>query len=309
LNNNNTIINYKNNGNVGIGTNNPIKKLQVTEISSDGPIDPPIEKGGSIRLEHIYTGGTNSVWDIEPVAISLPNQIPKFNIGTPNSPKFSISANGKIGIGTTNPTEMLDIMSLHEPVWIKLKNSYGSINIGFNGTHGSINSSASLLLNWYTGNDVVVGGGGVGTDPNGVILWDLPATGNLIARYNTFLATDGGKVYIGTSEESASNSIYKLFVDGGVMTRDVFVTDLHPFPDYVFGPKYNLPELGELREFIKTNGHLPEVPSAEEVEANNGFALGEMNILLLKKIEELTLYILKQDEDIQALKKEIKKSN
>ncbi|MNL17066.1 hypothetical protein D3C87_1381380 [compost metagenome] len=79
-------------------------------------------------------------------------------------------------------------------------------------------------------------------------------------------------------------------------------------PDYVFAEDYKLKSLQEIEDYIKENKHLPEIPSAKEIE-KNGLMLAEMNMNLLKKIEEMTLYMIemkkeieKQNEEIQILK-------
>jgi len=86
----------------------------------------------------------------------------------------------------------------------------------------------------------------------------------------------------------------KLSVNGGIRARDIKV-EIANWPDYVFKPTYKLPSLSETEQFIRENGHLPEVPKAEEVEAN-GIQLSEMNKTLLKKIEELTLHVIELDK-------------
>jgi hypothetical protein len=77
------------------------------------------------------------------------------------------------------------------------------------------------------------------------------------------------------------------------------------WPDYVFASDYNLRSLDEVAAFIEENQHLPEVPSVAEV-VEKGIDVGEMNTLLLKKVEELTLYIIQQQKEINELKKAIK---
>ncbi|MOA38224.1 hypothetical protein D3C78_1598840 [compost metagenome] len=75
----------------------------------------------------------------------------------------------------------------------------------------------------------------------------------------------------------------------------------------MFEPDYKLRSLSEVEMFIKLNKHLPEIPSAKEVE-NNGIAVGEMNAKLLQKIEELTLYLIemkKENEELKSLKGEV----
>ena len=75
----------------------------------------------------------------------------------------------------------------------------------------------------------------------------------------------------------------------------------------MFGQNYNLPSLTTVESYINQNKHLPNVPSAAEVE-QNGVDLGEMDKILLQKIEELTLYVIQQQKQIEALQSELKKS-
>ncbi|WP_265429732.1 hypothetical protein [Chryseobacterium sp. YIM B08800] len=100
---------------------------------------------------------------------------------------------------------------------------------------------------------------------------------------------------------------YKLFVKDGIRTEKVKVDIAanNGWADYVFAKDYKLMPLIELDRFINTNGHLPEVPTTEEA-IKNGIELKEMNILLLKKIEELTLYTIEQQKRIEALENKVK---
>ncbi len=75
------------------------------------------------------------------------------------------------------------------------------------------------------------------------------------------------------------------------------------WPDYVFDKSYNLMPLSETEQYIQANRHLPNVPSAAEVEAD-GMSVGEMNKVLLQKVEELTLYVIELHKQIDELKKE-----
>jgi hypothetical protein len=115
---------------------------------------------------------------------------------------------------------------------------------------------------------------------------------------------DSGNVGIGTTSPDS-----KLSVKGSIHTQEVNVdlTGAMQGPDYVFEKDYNLLPLAELEAYIKINKHLPEVPSAKEMEAN-GLNLKEMNLLLLKKVEELTLHLIelkKENSEIANLKKRI----
>ncbi|AFL81527.1 hypothetical protein Aeqsu_2062 [Aequorivita sublithincola DSM 14238] len=129
------------------------------------------------------------------------------------------------------------------------------------------------------------------------------------AQRNPFknLSEKNGKIGIGTDFPDEL-----LTVKGKIHTQEVLV-DLNGAiaPDYVFEsyfngfseamPEYKLISLEELEAFVKKNNHLPNVPSAETMQ-NEGIFLKEMNLILLKKIEELTLYILQQQKEIDVLK-------
>ena len=110
-----------------------------------------------------------------------------------------------------------------------------------------------------------------------------------------------GNVGIGTSDTKG----YKLAVNGKIRAQEIKVEAAN-WPDYVFEEEYKSMPLPELKKFIATNKHLPEIPSAKEVEAN-GANLGEMNKLLLKKIEELTLVVIDQHEQNKQQDQQIKK--
>ncbi|MCK9421796.1 MAG: hypothetical protein M0Q38_04300 [Bacteroidales bacterium] len=94
---------------------------------------------------------------------------------------------------------------------------------------------------------------------------------------------------------------YKLAVNGTAICEEMKIKLKNHWPDYVFNKDYNLPGLQEVDRFIQTNNRLPDVPSAKEV-SENGFNVGEMNALLLKKVEELTLYIIALQKEVEQLK-------
>jgi len=95
-----------------------------------------------------------------------------------------------------------------------------------------------------------------------------------------------GNAGIGTTDTKG----YKLAVNGKIRAQEIKV-ETDNWPDYVFKPDYQLPTLEQTEQHIKLKGHLPGIPSAEEVK-KNGIDLGNMNAKLLKKIEELTLYLI-----------------
>jgi hypothetical protein len=105
-----------------------------------------------------------------------------------------------------------------------------------------------------------------------------------------------GKVGIGTATPKE-----QLSVNGKIRAHEIKV-EIANWPDYVFSKDYQLPSLQETENHIKEKGHLLGIPSAEEVKTN-GVDLGEMNSKLLKKIEELTLYLIDQNKLIQTQQK------
>ncbi len=108
-----------------------------------------------------------------------------------------------------------------------------------------------------------------------------------------------GKVSINTLSDPGD---YTLAVNGKIRAKEIKVdTD---WADYVFATDYRLKTLEEIESFIKENKHLPEIPTAQDVE-KGGVDLGEMNMLLLKKVEELTLYIINQQKEINLLKSDL----
>ncbi|OXB20627.1 hypothetical protein B0A80_18850 [Flavobacterium tructae] len=109
-----------------------------------------------------------------------------------------------------------------------------------------------------------------------------------------------GNVGIGTKNPDS-----KLTVAGNIHAQEVKVTArAGEVPDYVFANDYKLKSLEEVESYIKQNSHLPEIPSAKEIE-KNGLMLAEMNMNLLKKMEEMTLYMIEQNKRIKDLEKQI----
>lgn len=125
---------------------------------------------------------------------------------------------------------------------------------------------------------------------------------NVRASAYRFYINNLGNVSIGTTTPGS----YKLAVAGKIAATGevrVFTDGTTSFPDYVFEPSYKLPLLEETEAFIKENHHLPEVPSAAEI-AKEGMSLNEMNVILLKKVEELTLYMIELKKENTEMKKE-----
>jgi hypothetical protein len=97
---------------------------------------------------------------------------------------------------------------------------------------------------------------------------------------------------------------YRLVVGGNILAEEVRVKLIGEWSDYVFEPSYPLRSLTEVEAFIQANRHLPDIPSAAQVESA-GVSLGRMQSTLLRKIEELTLYLIEQDKTIDALNQKL----
>ncbi|MDD6211035.1 MAG: hypothetical protein PUB21_10570 [Bacteroidales bacterium] len=166
----------------------------------------------------------------------------------------------------------------------------------FRETAGSTWTTARLHNGISVDNAFVVPGSTTKTwwerDPND----NIQSWGN---EANTYMTLKSGNLGIGVT-----NPTRKLEVNGTIRAKEVIVETTGSWADYVFDKDYKLPSLAEVENHIKEYQHLPEIPSAAEVNTN-GVNLAEMNVKLLQKVEELTLYIIEQDKSISLLKEEV----
>ena len=116
-----------------------------------------------------------------------------------------------------------------------------------------------------------------------------------------------GRVRIGSGASDIETPAgYRLFVEDGILTEKVKVAleSTADWADYVFAPDYELMPLEEVEAFTKENGHLPNLPSAEEMVAN-GLDVAQTAKFQQEKIEELTLYLIEMKKQVEVLKAEI----
>ena len=125
----------------------------------------------------------------------------------------------------------------------------------------------------------------------------LSVSGVFSVNNNINFNANGGAYF---SDFVAIGNGFYCNTNGSLKVKDLRVT-LTDWSDFVFDDGYRLMPLGEVERYIDANRHLPEVPSAQEVE-ENGVDVGEMNKLLLQKVEELTLYIIDLQKQIDELK-------
>ncbi len=136
-----------------------------------------------------------------------------------------------------------------------------------------------------------------------LISLDFAATPGL----SPFTVYGDGKTIIGTEKVVGTHADAKLQVAGKAACKSFYVLKPTTWQDRVFTSSYKLMELKKVEQFIKTNKHLPGLPSEKEI-IENGYDVNEMDAKLLEKIENLYLYIIKQQEEIDILKKALKNS-
>ena len=245
--------------------------------------------------------------------------------------------NGNVGIGTMTPQEKLHINGAIRGGGTKgevtLKGDNGSVTIGaINTTTMAFNTDKNV----FAFNKPIQGSGTRGAlkimstiggylelQPldNGYVRFNTNTSGyyfdknvifnsgQLISPTNLTFSTNtstscmtmltNGYIGIGTTNPS-----YKLDVNGTIRANEIIVNTTGA--DFVFAEDYKLRPLSEVKAFIQENKHLPEIKSAQEMQ-ENGVGINELQTQLLQKIEELTLYILQQEERIKALEAELNK--
>lgn len=125
-----------------------------------------------------------------------------------------------------------------------------------------------------------------------------------------YLDVDNNNIYIGLIDTYVAQirqelkKKYSLFVAKGILSEDFGIGPKSTWSDFVFNKDYTLKTIKEVEDFISENNHLPDVPSAKQV-AEEGYSQHDMNKVLLQKIEELTLYTIQQQKEIQELKSEL----
>jgi len=231
-----------------------------------------------------------------------------FNLRLNTTDRLTIlNSSGFVGIGTNTPSDLLHVNGLARA------NQFNSVN-------GVYNSLSSLFLQTSGSTRLTImnsGNVGIGVASPGHL---LDVGGMVNANGFKIAGTDvvssqwvnngtninfnaNGVVSIGTSNAPFG---YKLAVGGKIVAEEVVVKLQANWPDYVFRDDYKMMSLEEINAFIKANKHLPGVPTAQEVK-ENGIPLGEMNAILLKKIEELTILLIQQSDRIKTLENQLNK--
>lgn len=211
--------------------------------------------------------------------------------------------NGNVGIGTTNPSYRLDV---NGKLFLRSVENISGWNYSYlTWTAHSLVMGSPVGVESHSFLELKSGGVANPSVPLSTAIRMYSAIGANVHTQKIQLHTEGdcwfnneGNFGIGTS-----NPTHKLDVRGAIRANEILV-NIPNGADFVFENSYQLMPLSELSQYVQENRHLPEVQSAAEME-EEGVDVAELQIKLLQKVEELTLYVIQQQETIEALKKEI----
>jgi hypothetical protein len=299
-------------GNVGIGVASPDERLTLTNNiklnGAAGLIKFETAVGGtgapisSLRyapgLQFLREGTTTNLAKIEYVDTANFANFIRLRMGSNIENGITLNSSNHTGLGTNDPLARLHV-----------KGEAGIDEIAINS--GTALSSETAAIQFYS--SALLGGGGAAAKKGFMLLDgdDIKVgtnSGNTAGRF--IIRTDGadrifvdeaGIVSIGTQTNAPG---YKLRLGGKMICEEVKVKLQGNWPDYVFDKHYKLPSFSELEKYIAANHHLPSFAPASDIQ-QNGFELGDMQKRLLEKVEELTLYILQLNNEIESLKKVI----
>ena len=282
------------NGNIGIGTSDPSTKLHLkTSVNSE-----ILRLDGGARTTSFidYSDGTYNSAGLQ---FKKNSTVGQFKFSNNNGDLMTIYSNGNVGIGTSLPDEILHVKDGN--LLIEMNSQYANDPRILFQNDGNGANPYQTFYRWT----------GTGSNYFATRIYEGGNQGFKIQKGNTttygnhtftdqLVLLKNGNLGIGVSSPSQ-----KLQVAGTVYSTEVKVeVAAGQGPDYVFEPDYELRTLEETKKFIEENKHLPEIPSAVEMETN-GVDLGDMNMRLLKKIEELTLYQIELLERIEQLEKKV----
>jgi len=268
----------------GIETLGPVAKISFNNVSDSDESDGLTWFSGAPLSYGIYkTAGTWSAPSYQQLKVQWDTGIilePGYNGGKSYVDIQGLGlrvTSGNVGIGTLAPE--------NADGWAKVLEVKGESHAKMLVSSNSINTGIwSHDFGFYG----APSGGITGTATN----HPFSIMTNKLTR---MVIASNGNIGIGTSTPNV-----KLAVNGNIRAHEIKVETAN-WPDYVFAKSYQLPTLQETEKHIKEKGHLPGIPSAEEVKVN-GIDLGEMNAKLLKKIEELTLHLIEIKKEVEVLK-------
>jgi hypothetical protein len=296
-----TIQGSSGSNNVGIGTNSPAFPLHISKSNSNtNEILLKLSHRGTVNVGNAILIGNDS-YDMGSKIIGYNNPSSsndtRLEFQTSSSlgnyvSVMNLLSNGNVGIGTTNPFTTLMLANV--------VNGINTARIGFYGQTGNGNNSDNGGVRFINDNASYYSevAGFRGGDSGQAGLHFYTAYYSTPAIQMTILPN--GNVLIGKTTQT--NSTYKLDVLGKIRANEVVVNTTGA--DFVFTPEYKILSLPEVEKFINENKHLPDLQSASEME-ENGMNVSEMQMKLLQKLEEMTLYIIEQNKTNEMQSKEI----
>ncbi|MBK7761886.1 MAG: hypothetical protein IPI46_00750 [Bacteroidetes bacterium] len=271
-----------NDGNIGIGTSAPTNRLTVAgSANAIGQIISNTSGHGLVQTDGTTSVGTYA--DGTAGWIGTNSNHPLYFYTANGWESMMISTSGNVGLGTSSPNEKLSVVGT--------TGLYG--NSIFSPNQSGANGTVSIGTPTIFANSML----NVKSNLQYGAFIDAPSSSE--ALHVEGMTRINGEVGIGI----APSSVYLLAVGGKIICTELRV-QATPFPDYVFDASYNLKPLEEVEQHILTHHRLPNMPPATEVESD-GMNVGGIQLKLVEKVEELTLYLLQQQKELKAQKQEI----
>ncbi len=284
-------------GNAGIGTTSPTSVSGFSVLSFDSYY------GGFIDFRH--SGAViGQIWSDQYDTNIWAGTGAPLRLYTDGNEKLTILPNGSTGLGTNTPLSRLEVASSGNTtatgvLHISGGQAWGHVLVLASDNTGGTDDARMLFSYRNKAKQWGVGGSYNSTRFS---VWEDAGDATYPSGYGSygterFAIAPGGNVGIGTSTPDQ-----KLTVNGTIHSTQVKVDLNVPGPDYVFAKNYHLAGLKSVKSYIENNHHLSEIPTADQMQ-KEGVNLGELNVKLLKKVEELTLYLINQDKRIVILEK------
>lgn len=294
---------------IGTGTTAPTNALEVNGTTVSTNLKISSLASSTQKVLTVGTGGQVSSTDVNTFADNMGDHIATQNIdlhnnwivnGASGSGGIFVSTTGNVGINTELPQQKLHVKDGNILISRLSNRPPGSTNGSL--LFGDTITTAHPFGRWgieYLDQDGV----------RGLNFWKTSDNIGGPLNYVLFLCSEENDTLKGNVGIGTGNPKEKLTVNGRILAREVIVSnDIRTWPDYVFAPGYEMMSLTELEAYVNEHHHLPDVPSAEEVE-EQGIGLGEMNAILLQKVEEMTLRMIEMEKRIQELESQSVENN